>query len=63
MLGTFGSELAKRRAESLRADGGYRSARSPGRLRRALGHRFMGAGEPLLGVRHVTRMVRLRGGA
>ena len=49
MLGTWGSELAKTRAESLRVDGGTRSTKSPGRLRRALGHAFVGAGERLLG--------------
>jgi hypothetical protein len=62
MLG-IGSELAKARAEGLRADGGYRSAKSPGRLRTSVGYAFVGAGQRLLGHRRDTRTVRLGGGA
>lgn len=63
MFGTLESELAKSRAESLRADGGLRSVRSPGRLRRALGYWFVGTGERLLGECHDTHAIRIGGGA
>jgi hypothetical protein len=53
MFRPFGSELAEMRAESLRADGGRRRPQkpprtSPGPLRRAVGRRFVAAGERLL---------------
>ena len=53
MFRPFGSELAEMRAESLRVDGGRRRLQklprtSPGPLRRAVGRRFVAAGERLL---------------
>ena len=47
MFRPIGSELADMRAVSLRADGGRRRETSPGPLRRALGLRFVAAGERL----------------
>ena len=49
MFPALGRELSKIRVESLQGDGSPRPAKSPGRLRRVLGHGFMGAGERLLG--------------
>jgi len=55
MFRPLGSELAEMRAESLRADGGRRrSESSPGKFRRAVGRRFVGAGERLLRTRHTA---------
>lgn len=63
MFGTFGSELAKIRVESLRDDGSPRSAKAPGRVRKALGHAFVVAGERLLRERRASHSVRIGGGA
>jgi hypothetical protein len=62
MLGMFGSELAKIRAESLRGEGSPRSVKTPGRVRKALVHRFLVAGERLLGDRRDANVVRMGGG-
>ena len=48
MLGPTAPELLKIRAEDLRAHGGHRRER-PGRLRRMLGSRLIGAGERVAG--------------
>ncbi len=64
--GLMWSELAKTRAETLRADAGPRTRRpesSPGPLRRAVGRRFIGAGERLLKRGSRAREIRIRGGA
>ena len=63
MFPEFGRESAKIRVESLRGDGGPRRARSPGRLRKALGHGFVGAGERILGDRRERGTLRIGGGA
>ena len=60
MFPEVGRELAKIRIESLREEGSPRPARSPGRVRRALGHRFVVTGERLLGE---CRRIRIEGRA
>ncbi|MGZ5298552.1 MAG: hypothetical protein ACXWDU_02645 [Actinomycetota bacterium] len=61
MFPAFGRELARIRVESLQGEGGPRSAKSPGRVRRMLGHAFVVAGEQLLGHRHDRRAARIGG--
>jgi hypothetical protein len=64
MFRPLGSELAEMRAESLRQDGGRRprasTDTSPGRLRSAIGRRFVGAGERLLHTRHTASETDVR---
>ena len=64
MIPAMGRELAKIRVGSLLGDGGGRASGAPGRLRKALGHGFIGAGQRLLGARPRSHVIRLgeRGG-
>lgn len=63
MFPTIGRELSKIRVESLREEGSPRTARSPGRVRRVLGQRFVVAGERLLGECRERSGLRIEGGA